>query len=72
MVIMEHMNEQITLMSVPEPSDQPLSQWRLDDHTRELGRKGVQNVRSILQNTRLDEGHDGHVSTDDVADPKAA
>ncbi len=33
-------------LALPETSDHP---WQLDDHTREIGRRGLQLARSALR-----------------------
>ncbi len=48
--MVETMNEQLILL---RPAEQP---WRLDDHTREIGRRGVEEARAALRRGSADDG----------------
>lgn len=43
----------------------PEADWRLDDHTRDLGRRGIQEARAALRTAlrhRHADGDEGHAS----------
>jgi hypothetical protein len=46
--MVETMNEQLLLLRDPlvGPAERP---WQLDDHTREIGRRGVEEARAALR-----------------------
>lgn len=44
------MTDQLVLID-PRPTDRPLD-WRLDERTRDLGRRGVQEAREALARFR--------------------
>lgn len=41
------MQEQLVLV---EPAERP---WELDEHTREIGRRGVEQAREALRNAKV-------------------
>jgi hypothetical protein len=48
-----------------EESPAPAIEWRLDDSTRAVGRRGIQRARAALQSAtrgRHDEADPGHAS----------
>jgi hypothetical protein len=55
--MMRSVETQLVLIET-EPSD-----WRLDEHTREVGRKGIESARAALaaaHRARHDARHDAH------------
>jgi hypothetical protein len=52
--MVETMNEQLLLLrlSLLGSHEQP---WRLDDHTREIGRRGIEEARAALRRVAADE-----------------
>jgi hypothetical protein len=56
--MVETMNEQLILL---RPAERP---WRLDDHTREIGRRGVEEARAALRRGSAADGpHVTHRAT---------
>ena len=49
------MERQLTLMETPKP-------WRLSEHTREIGRRGIAEDRAALAQHRPEPEHRGHRS----------
>jgi hypothetical protein len=45
------MERQLKLL---EPADAPNPEWRLDESTKETGRRGLEAVRAALQHARRD------------------
>ena len=54
------------------PASEHTLAWELSPHTREVGRKGIADVRSILRSTRQDVDTSDHLTDDSESEPKAA
>ncbi|MCY3967522.1 MAG: hypothetical protein OXE93_02245 [bacterium] len=57
------MNIQLTLIEVPEPSQTWHQDWRIDDLTKQIGRRGLAQARAALKQHRPVSAPDNPDST---------
>lgn len=46
--------------------------WKLDDHTKEIGRQGLTNARAILRSAKFGPADISAPAAEETAHPKAA